>query len=243
MASLSPRQAAAGGPCARLLVPLLLLACGCARLPAITPVGGSTPENAEAICRRPFPDRPWRAVHALQISGPMDHDSALLGVTLVDPSARRIRAVVLSLEGLVLFDATGQAGTVQVHRALPPMDRKGFPEGLMRDVELLFLPPRGALSPLGQDGQDQLVCRWTDEASGTTDLVFEELGRWDLLAYGADHRLQRTARMVPGMQGPLAAEIQLTGHGLLEYTLDLTLLEAQFLQGDYEGEQLCLLSS
>jgi len=228
-------QGAGGRVLARFLVPLLLAACGCARLPALTPVTDVAAADAEAICGRPFPLQPWRAVHTLQVSGPLGYESALLGVTLVDPPARRIRAVIVSLEGLVLFDATGRNGTVEVHRALPPLDRKGFPEGLMHDVQLLFLSPEGSPSVFGVDDQDRVVCRWEDEADGTTDLTTDEVGSWELLEYGPDRRLRRTAQMTPGMQGPLAAEIRLTGHGLLKYTLDLTPVEAQFLQGNLDA--------
>jgi len=223
------------GPCALARIALLLLAAGCARLPALVPLSGVPRAEVETICLRPFPDRPWRAVHALHISGPLGHASSVLGVTVVDPSSRRIRAVILSLEGIVLFDASRDAaGGVTVHRAVPPLDRKGFPEGLMRDVALIFLAPATPPDEAGLDREGHPVCRWQDPGSGTADLVTLDPVSWRILTYAADRSLEREADLTAPEGGPLASRIRLVSHGFLGYSLDLSLIEVEFLDGDVE---------
>ncbi len=217
-----------------LLIAAAALVCGCASLPELIPVTGVSRAEMEKICRRPFPDRPWRAVHALHISGPFGHQSSVMGVTIVDPTSRRIRAVILSLEGLVLFDASSGEGTVNVRRAVPPLDRKGFPEGLLHDVSLMCLAPEGSPAETGLDQEGHPVCRWRDESSGTTELVTVDVGNWRIRQYESDRDLKREVVLTAERGAPLPGEIRFVCHGLAGYSLDLTLIEAEFLSGEYE---------
>lgn len=214
---------------------LLPLLSSCSRLPRLTPLTGMLHMESEEICREPFPTQPWRAVHSIHISGPFGIESSVIGVTVVDPASRRIRAVILSLEGMVLFDASCEEGVPTVYRAIPPLDRKGFPDGLLRDVSLIFLSPEGVSTQTGRDDKGRLVCRWQNIPTGTTTdvIVFRE-NRWQLLQYERDNDLKRKVEMqgVPGEE-PLTNEIHLSYHGLVGYSLDLSLLEAEFLT-DYE---------
>ncbi len=84
------------------------------------------------------------------------------------------------------------------------------------------------------DKQGHPVCRWQEPASGTTDLVSEELGRWRILQYDGDHGLKREAEMTGEPGEPLATEIRFSSHGLAGYSLNLTLIEAEFLSGECE---------
>jgi hypothetical protein len=220
---------------ASLLIAVTALVCGCARLPKLVPLTGVSRAETEKSCLRPFPDRPWRAVHALYISGPFGHKSSVMGVTIVDPTSGRIRAVILSLEGMVLFDASRKTDVVSVHRALPPLDREGFPEGLIHDVSMMFLAPEGTPDETGLDEERHPVCRWRDESTGILDVVAIGEGRWRILQYGGDRGLEREVDMVAKMGESLAREIRFVCHGMAGYTLDLTLIQAEFLSGGCEA--------
>jgi len=217
-----------------LICALALSLCGCSRLPELTPPSGAPCTEATGFCLRPFPARPWRAVHTIHISGPFGHESSVVGVTVVDPASRSIRAVILSLEGVTLFDASSRAGEITVHRAVPPLDRKGFPEGLMHDVSLMFLVPRGTLTQTGRNDEGCLVCRWRDDPSGATDLIFARPDEWQILRYDNGHTLRREleAAALPGE--PLALRIRFSCRGVAGYSLDLGLLEAESLT-EYEA--------
>ncbi len=212
-----------------LICALALSLCGCSRLPELTPPSGALRTEATGFCLRPFPTRPWRAVHTIHISGPFGHESAVIGVTVVDPSSRSIRAVILSLEGITLFDASSRAEEITVHRAVPPMDREGFPEGLMHDVSLIFLVPQGILSQTGRNDEGRQVCRWREGPSGTTDLIFDGPDEWRILRYDNDHAVRREleAEALPGE--PLAVRIRFSCRGVAGYSLDLGLLGTESL--------------
>ncbi len=208
---------------------------GCARLPELTPVPGKPLAESERVCRRFFPETPWRSVHALHISGPFGQRSSVMGVTVVDPATRRIRAVILSVEGIVLFDASLEAGTTAVHRALPPLDRKGFPEGLMHDVGLMFLAPKGAPAETGRNPGGRFVCRWQNGAGAVTDLEGLGENHQRVLQYDPDGTLRRQVEMEGTPDSPLAHRILFSCHGLAGYDLDLTLIESGVLAGDPEA--------
>jgi len=209
--------------------------CRCSRLPELTPLSLAPSTEATGFCLRPFPAGPWRAVHALHISGPFGNESSVVGVTVVDPGSRCIRAVILSLEGVTLFDASSRGGEIEVHRAVPPLNREGFPEGLLHDVSLTFLEPRGTLTQTGRNDEGLRVCRWGDDSTGTTDVILAGPDAWRILRYDQNHTLRREveATALPGQ--PLAARIRLSCRGVAGYSLELRLLEVEPLT---EGEAL-----
>jgi len=224
-----------------LLFRLLLLAAvagllaGCGRLPKLTPAPEIPCAESTEACLKFFPQKPWRAVHALHISGPFGQQSSVMGITVVDPVSRRMRAVILSVEGIVLFDASYDRGVPAVHRAIPPLDRKGFPEGLLHDVSLMFLAPEGAPDRAGIDDEGLPVCRWGNEGSGATDVVIAGQDRRRILQYGPDNTLQREADLEGRPGEALARTIRFSCRGLTGYGLDLTLVEWELLTGGIDS--------
>jgi hypothetical protein len=212
-----------------LILALALSLCGCSRLPELTPLSGAPYTETEWLCRRPFPANPWRAVHAIHISGPFGHESSVVGVTVVDPATRRIRAVILSLEGVTLFDASSRDGDITVYRAVPPLNRQGFPEGLMHDVSLIFLLPRGKFAQSGRNDSGCPVCRWMDPSSGATDVIFADQDDWRILQYDGGDTLRREVEAAGRPGEPLAGRIRLSCRGVAGYSLGLDLLEAEVL--------------
>jgi len=110
------------------------------------------------------------------------------------------------------------------------LDRKGFPEGLLHDVGLMFLAPEGACVQSGTDREGHLVCRWENGSAGTTDVAVVGTGEWRILEYDGLNALERDVRMRGTPGAPLAQQIHFTRKGLMGYTLDLTLVEAEFLE-------------
>jgi hypothetical protein len=218
-----------------LLWVLTDLLFGCAGLPKLTPAPGESSIEWETVCLRFFPQSPWRAVHALHISGPFGQRSSVMGVTVVDPTTRRIRAVILSVEGIVLFDASREAGTTTVHRAVPSLDHKGFPEGLMHDVDLMFLAPEGGPAETGQNSEGNPVCRWRSESGTTTDVAGTGETNQRILQYDPDNTLRREVEMEGETGAFLAGRARLSFHGLVGYGLDLNLIEFEALAGDPEA--------
>jgi hypothetical protein len=65
-----------------------------------------------------------------------------MGVTELSSDPERIHAVMMTIEGLVLFDALFD-GKLTINRGVAPFDSREFAEGLMDDIRLIFFKPAG----------------------------------------------------------------------------------------------------
>lgn len=208
---------------------LALLIAACARPPGLIPAGpGMDPPGACAVPL--FVTRPQRLVHAIEAEFSSGRGGVFMGVTVADPGGRHLQAALLTLEGLVLFEARSD-GVLQVRRHLPPFDRPGFAQGLFQDLELLyFLPPEGpALRGRLADGA--AACRYTAGDGSIVDLVHPAGGGWEIRRYDTRGRLTRRARPCqPAGDGPPDC-VRLEALGPAEYRLTLRLLESEALTG------------
>ena len=113
------------------LVLFLLMAVSCTILPPSAPIVPVDPVLAEK-CSSLYPIKSFRAVHALSASMFGDRKTTFIGITVADMPSNRIRCNMLSIEGMVLFDATSINKTLTIHQAITPMDKQGFAQGLFR---------------------------------------------------------------------------------------------------------------
>lgn len=206
-----------------------ILLSTCSRLPALRPVPLQEGYRSEHDCLSPFPTRPWRAVHAMHVAGPYRNRASVVGVTIVDPSLRRIRATIFSVEGIVLLDAVRQRGETTIHRALPPLDSQTFVKGLFEDVGLMFLAPESDPDQIGRSEDGDLVCRFEGDRRGTTDVVFPSEGTWLILRYGKNQSLEAGIEAHGTTRYALGERMELEVYGRGGYTIDLKLLEVEFL--------------
>ncbi len=214
--------------CLLALLALLSLLSSCAGLPAIRPVpAGPERDSLRGRCEAAFARRAFRAVHVIEASLPMGNESSLVGVTLADPSRLRFRSVLLSVEGLTLFDATSTPEGFVVHRAVPPLDDEGFGRGLVSDVALALLPPSGEIVQAGRLEDGSPICRYRDAGTRVMDVIFPREGSPRILChYDASGRLQRRVEFDP------AGGIVLTAPGAVGYTLRLRLIQTEEVTPD-----------
>ncbi len=206
-----------------LLLCLALGLASCSHLPSLGPLAPEVnPKNLEASCLALFSKQPQRFVHQISADLPMDQHSAMLGVSLVYPARRHLRAVLLSVEGLTLLDAERSPSGDLVHRAIGPMEDQDFARGLLDDVELLLLAPRGE-TRFGQVA-GQATCR-TQIDGGVTDIRFDGQN-WHLKRYDSQGRLLRTIQATH-------QNAQIKALGLGSYLLKLKLQSQENLDQDY----------
>jgi hypothetical protein len=153
----------------RVLLVVIVLVSGCAGLPAVVPARtpGERQEIASA-CRGAFPTGWWGASHSIDASLPLGNNVLFIGVTSVQTDG--MHNVLLSPEGVAVFDATLLGDTIRIKRALAPFNRPGFSEGLVDDVRSTFLAPAGAPSLVGHGESGSGVCRWQIADDKTTDV-------------------------------------------------------------------------
>ncbi len=217
----------------RRVLPLLmvLVTAGCAGLPSLAPISGPGAKALETACDTPFVHRPWRFLHAITVTVAGRRKSGILGLTILRPETRAVRCVVMTIEGLVVFDARDD-GTLHVYRALPPFDRPGFARGMINDIRLIFFVPKSPVAALGRLPSGAPVCRYRNPDGSTEDVEVDSAGHWEIRKYDPRGRLSRTVRVLPAIAGAAPGpggfprRISLTAEGRLGYALTLELLEA-----------------
>lgn len=213
-----------------VLAAALTMAAACARLPEVLPAPADRGVTA-ARCETPFAAAAWRFVHAISAEMPGGRLDQLIGVSVIDPGTGTVDAVLMTLEGLVVFSARAE-DKVSVSRALPPFDRPHLADGLMADVRLLLLAPGGTLSDVGQTAEGHPVCRYAEKSGSTLDVVVENNRGWKIIRYDSRGTPIRTARGLDLPPAPPtgfrpAQKIELTAHGKPGYQLTLTLISAE----------------
>ena len=210
----------------RVIVPgaAAILFARCSQLPAIIPADFSQKESINKICASPFSQKSWRFIHSIEAEMPDGSMANLLGVTVVKPSTRSIHCVLMTLEGLVVFEAAKDNG-LKIKKALPPLDNPHFARGLMEDISLVYFPPSGICAELGSlDGA--VVCRYKNEGA-LVDVKVGPEEEWEILSYDSSKRLNRVVHASDIDAGGVPRTIRLRAPGLLGYTLILTLIEKE----------------
>jgi hypothetical protein len=209
-----------------LLMALMPVACG--HLPEIRALEDSSTASRTAACSAIFPQGQWQFVHAVEIIPPMGSKQTVLGIIQVSSVPRTLHWVLMTIEGLVLFEADFD-GAITVQRALPPLDRPGMAEGMLQDISLLFLPPKEPCIAAGDSKDGAWICRYPCTDGGCQDIVLQPDGDSKIRLYSRDNRLTRTVGPIPGKDhhaGGLPSQVTLKAHGLMGYELRLSLIEA-----------------
>jgi hypothetical protein len=113
---------------------------------------------------------------------------------------------------------------------VPPIDKPEFAQGLLNDVQAIFLPPPGSIQT-GKIGEVP-VCRFTAAKGTVTDILFAD-DCWQLKSYTADLLIERsiTGKYCSEKNNALLAEhLELTTFGQAGYTLNMSLISTDKLQ-------------
>ncbi len=217
-------------PCVFLL---LLAACSALQpvhLPDLTDLDAVDDSQAGQFlqrCRNNFVTGNWQFVHSIAFKMADGGGATVIGVTVLD--GQKLHCALMTVEGLVLFEAELAQEKLAVSRALPPFDNPEFARGLIRDVQAIFLPPAGEEpKAAGRLVGGELVCRYHADNGQITDLLVDEKGS-RINIYDPD--LNRSRSIVAGSPITVAAErvpetLELTASGLSAYTLTMTLISA-----------------
>ncbi|MFH1154725.1 MAG: hypothetical protein V1793_13000 [Pseudomonadota bacterium] len=225
-------------PALILVLAVLLVAGGCASLPLIMPDTHS-PQAAQVQSKDLdllFPPGSFQFVHSLEMTLPGNHSAMLMGVLNVDSLSGTVHCVVMTLEGLVLFDAESRGDDLAIDRGIPPFDNREMALGLIRDIRLVFFRPKGSPVASGYLADRQRILRFQGIDSGTVDLIYpQDRSAWILNVHDRRSRLTRSVRYLfpetpaSGTAPRFPSTITLTAMGPAGYTLTMTLLEAHLI--------------
>jgi len=215
----------------RLRTPLLLialLAVACAHLPEIRQADPNSTRQRVTDCTAIFARGDWQFTHAIEIFPPAGSRQTMLGIIQISSHTRTFHCVMLTIEGLVLFEADYD-GTITIQRAIAPLDKPGVAEGMVRDILLIFFAPEQPCLAAGYAEDGSWTCRYPDADRGHEDIRLHTDGTWQIRRYSPGHKLVRTvAPMAQTDIRPdgLSSRLELVAPGLAGYRLQMSLLEA-----------------
>lgn len=212
-----------------ILVFMVFMAAGCAGLPEIRLEGPVAESRVKTACREVFSDTPRQVVHSMTARMPNDEIYQGISVTRVSPEAGRIKCVIMSIEGLVLFSGKAN-GEIRVERAIGPFDSEKFAERLFADIRQVFLPPRGLMVAAGKNPDNHPVCRYLLDEGGFLDVVQSGPNHVQIIEYNPGRKKTQTVSLTrapaSGEAGLRPADtIVIERHGVLGYRLDLERIE------------------
>jgi hypothetical protein len=189
----------------------------------------SVEEKDDIPCGKVFVQGDWQFVHSIHFELVKGYGTTVVGVTVLD--GETVKVALMGVEGFILFEAEKRRGTgIDVHRALSPFDKPGFAEGLMRDVQTLFVSPSGRQQLLAEAVDGLPVCRYFGEEGQVTDIFVQQEGWNKINIYGIDRLLSRTITVEKTVEvsGRVLPEVmQLTAFGDFGYVLRMKLLNAE----------------
>ncbi len=218
----------------RLLILTAFLLVSCQTLPAINPI---LPQNQpkSAVCSSPFLKEPYRLVHAIEARIGGEIQGAIIGITLVDPSTRFVSCAIMTAEGMVLFEAEAKPA-LKVIRALPPFDSGDFTKNMIEDIKLIFLAPEGEIKTKGILSDGSEICRWQEKSGAWIDVIARLPEGIEINKYSVYGNWQRLVKL--GMTSEnIYSSIELSAKEALNYSLNLTLIEAEPLEGELKTEK------
>ncbi len=222
-----------------LLTVIAALACTAPR--ALRPLDAAALSAVSAGCQRPFLKSTHRLVHAMEAELPDGGKAAGIGALLADPRKRTFRSMLMTVEGVVLFDIEKDE-TLTVHRAVPPFDSPGFVRRMEADIVLAFFPPIEAPIAWGQDEDGSAVCRFGSadkmgadrmgaERMGAERMGIDVLdkggGAMEVRLYGDGYELRKRVVIPSFNRDGLAERIEIRSSGWPSYTLRLRLIEGE----------------
>jgi hypothetical protein len=213
----------------RLILLLICLPIACSHLPDIQP---TPPDDAPtgSFPASIFLQGDWQLLHAIEATGPGGGKQTLLGLSQISSHTRSAHCVMMTLEGMVLFQATFDDGTLSVQRAVAPFDRPGMAVGIVEDLRMVFFTPDRPYIQTGRLSDGTRAYRYQLPDGCTQDIETQDQTHWVIHRYDRRHRLVRTVRPVSDQgrseQG-MPNQILLEARGLVGYQLRMTLVEAQ----------------
>lgn len=206
------------------VVMVILTLTSCAAVISYEPL---RPQNG-MVCPTVFPEKAFRAVHRIEMESARIGKSIFIGAVKCEPDKDALHAVLMSIEGMVLFEAEVKKGDLRIINAVSPLNDPAFARGLMADVSFLLLKPAGTPIETGTDEEGMAACRWTTANGGVFEQTLMRNGAIRIRIYNSAKRLNREALAMPPFDRGLPAEMRLTVYGPAKYFIDLKLLNSIF---------------
>ena len=212
------------------LLILTIFLFSCQTLPEINPHSSLNTKNSFA-CPSPFLKEKYQLIYAIEIQAAGNVQGAIIGITVVDPFTRFVSCAIMTAEGVVLFDAEAGPDTLKINRALPPFASADFANNMIEDIKLISFAPEGKILAKGTLPDGATACRYIEQNGEWIDVIATKSDVPEINRYSSDEILKRHVKFNKPM-GNFYQSIELQGSGTVNYTLIMTLIEAQKVEGN-----------
>ena len=209
-----------------LFLTILLFTISCSGIPKFV-----DDPAVQKSCGHPFPKGNWQFIHSIEATMPGGRNASVIGITDISSDVETIHCIIMSIEGLVLFDGVYR-GEVVINRGIQPFDSKEFAKGLMNDIRMVFFPPVGELTGTGVLNNGSHVCRYRHDTMTIVDVIIDPNHDWEIRQY-RDDNLSRSVKAYPnekaidGVQKVFPGRIELSVNEDPNYALMLRLIRAE----------------
>jgi hypothetical protein len=136
----------------------------------------------------------------------------------------------------VLFEAESDAGLLKVNRALPPFDSPDFAKNMIDDIKLIFFAPEGIIQKKGNLLDGAIACRYHQEDGDWIDVIANKPEGAEIRRYSSYGSLKRRIKISKTDEN-IYQSIELQANELFNYSLMMTLIEAEPAEGEAQGEK------
>jgi len=214
---------------------LLLGTVSCTGLPKLDPVNSSKIPDIHKRCSDVFLEGKWQFIHLIEFTMPGNKKSFVMGITVISPEERKIKSVIMTIEGFVLLDAYYDQKVV-INRGIPPFDSIDFARSMMDDIKLMFFKPDAGLIESGMSGDGLHICRYKNATGSVIDVIIKSGCDWEIRKYNQGGNLIKTVKAghckkVLGSPNKIGfpSKIELASRGINRYALAFELKEAKRL--------------
>lgn len=216
---------------------LLMVSISCSTLPVLDPLKPQELSEFSDRCDLPFAVGEWQFIHAIEATMHNKKPSFLIGITVISSKKASVQCAIMSIEGLLLFEARSDQGRLVINRGISPFDSKSLAADLMQEIKLIFLKPAGILLETGRLKNGAYVCRYQGDEHKIVDVVTKTDFSWEIHQYDKNNRLIKSVKAYSNKQSLSSARLnlfpdrlQLTSQDPFGYSLDMKLIEAQSLE-------------
>lgn len=206
----------------RLLCFMLMMLCSCATLPVLGPLKES--DRQFNLSDDSFLKEKYRLIHSIRAILPNNETVIAIGVTVADPYARSVDAVLMTVEGFVLFDVSYKNNSFIINRSVPQFGGNNFAESLINDINIIYFPPDFKMKESGKL-KENYVTRYYCRDNSVTDIFLLKNGKSKIIKYDSENDKSRTVNISSLNSEGIPGKIELIAHGFFGYTLNMELIE------------------
>lgn len=202
------------------------------------PVEGEGSKNITASCEKQFLRQPWQLVQSVTLYAPRGKVRNAISVLHVHPEQERIKCLITSLEGVVLFEAIYDQGP-EILRAVPQFQDEEFARTLFRDIRVVLFAPEAGTIKTGKTSDGVWACEYELNNEGLVRVLLQEGDQREILQYSSSGKHLQTIEASYGKpafnpqsvreQSAIPEKLVIQNHRALGYKLELELIEAKAL--------------